>query len=60
MYSDAFLNAHFEVPGEMFSLAMEAKRRGIGGSRSKKNLPMIYGLNCPVWLVVGVGGGVKP
>ncbi|XP_068640112.1 quinolinate synthase, chloroplastic-like [Aristolochia californica] len=29
-YSDAFLTAHFEVPGEMFSLAMEAKRRGMG------------------------------
>ncbi|XP_062169342.1 quinolinate synthase, chloroplastic [Alnus glutinosa] len=30
MYCDAFLTAHFEVPGEMFSLAMEAKRRGMG------------------------------
>ncbi|XP_022748133.1 ankyrin repeat-containing protein NPR4-like [Durio zibethinus] len=27
MYYDAFLKAHFEVPGEMFSLAMKAKRR---------------------------------
>ncbi|KAI3709515.1 hypothetical protein L2E82_39277 [Cichorium intybus] len=27
MYCDAFLTAHFEVPGEMFYLAMEAKRR---------------------------------
>lgn len=30
MYCDAFLTAHFEVPGEMFSLAMEAKRRRMG------------------------------
>ncbi|KAJ4959985.1 hypothetical protein NE237_019895 [Protea cynaroides] len=30
MYRDAFLMFHFEVPGEMFSLAMEAKRRGMG------------------------------
>jgi len=29
MYGDAFLTAHFEVPGEMFSLAME-QRRGMG------------------------------
>ncbi|XP_068664937.1 quinolinate synthase, chloroplastic-like [Aristolochia californica] len=29
-YSDAFLTAHFEVPGEMFSLAMDAKKRGMG------------------------------
>nr|AFK44354.1 unknown [Lotus japonicus] len=33
MYCDAFLTAHLEVPGEMFSLAMEAKRRGMGRSR---------------------------
>ncbi|XP_057487202.1 quinolinate synthase, chloroplastic-like [Actinidia eriantha] len=30
MYCDAFVTAHFEVPGEMFSLAMEAKKRGMG------------------------------
>ncbi|KAK9117333.1 hypothetical protein Sjap_016280 [Stephania japonica] len=30
LYSDAFLAAHFEVPGEVFSLAMEAKSRGMG------------------------------
>lgn len=29
-YGDAYLTAHFEVPGEMFSLAMEAKKRGMG------------------------------
>ncbi|OWM90542.1 hypothetical protein CDL15_Pgr014845 [Punica granatum] len=38
MYSDAFLTAHFEVPGEMFSLAMEAKRRGMGVVGSTRNI----------------------
>ncbi|KAL9235611.1 hypothetical protein vseg_010356 [Gypsophila vaccaria] len=38
MYSDAFLTAHFEVPGEMFSLAMKAKRRGMGVVGSTKNI----------------------
>jgi quinolinate synthase len=26
-YSDAFLTAHFEVPGEMFNLAMQVEKR---------------------------------
>ncbi|XP_027126515.1 quinolinate synthase, chloroplastic [Coffea arabica] len=38
MYCDAFLTAHLEVPGEMFSLAMEAKRRGMGVVGSTKNI----------------------
>lgn len=38
MYCDAFLAAHFEVPGEMFSLAMEAKKRGMGVVGSTKNI----------------------
>jgi len=38
LYSDAFLSAHFEVPGEMFSLAMEAKKRGMGVVGSTKNI----------------------
>ncbi|KAK7265621.1 hypothetical protein RJT34_33243 [Clitoria ternatea] len=38
MYSDAFLTAHLEVPGEMFSLAMEAKRRGMGVVGSTQNI----------------------
>ncbi|XP_021749987.1 quinolinate synthase, chloroplastic-like [Chenopodium quinoa] len=38
MYFDAFLTAHFEVPGEMFSLAMEAKRRGMGVVGSTQNI----------------------
>ena len=36
-YSDAYIAAHFEVPGEMFTLAMEAKRErdmGVVGSTS--------------------------
>eukprot|EP01023_Acetabularia_acetabulum_P039447 TRINITY_DN3797_c0_g1_i2.p1 TRINITY_DN3797_c0_g1~~TRINITY_DN3797_c0_g1_i2.p1 ORF type:complete len:667 (+),score=133.56 TRINITY_DN3797_c0_g1_i2:137-2137(+) len=36
-YGDAYLTAHFEVPGEMFTLAMEAKRSrdmGVVGSTS--------------------------
>jgi quinolinate synthase len=38
-YRDAFLAAHFEVPGEMFSLAMEAKRsRGMGVVGSTQNI----------------------
>ncbi|XP_060204552.1 quinolinate synthase, chloroplastic isoform X2 [Lycium barbarum] len=38
MYSDAFLTAHFEVPGEMFSLAMEAKKRSMGVVGSTSNI----------------------
>ncbi|XP_047341090.1 quinolinate synthase, chloroplastic-like [Impatiens glandulifera] len=38
MYSDSFLTAHFEVPGEMFGLAMEAKNRGMGVVGSTKNI----------------------
>jgi len=38
MYCDAFLTAHFEVPGEMFSLAMEAKKRGMGVVGSTQNI----------------------
>ncbi|KAK4776897.1 hypothetical protein SAY86_005585 [Trapa natans] len=38
MYSDAFLTAHLEVPGEMFSLAMEAKKRGMGVVGSTQNI----------------------
>eukprot|EP00238_Polyblepharides_amylifera_P001044 CAMPEP_0196572562 /NCGR_PEP_ID=MMETSP1081-20130531/2593_1 /TAXON_ID=36882 /ORGANISM="Pyramimonas amylifera, Strain CCMP720" /LENGTH=631 /DNA_ID=CAMNT_0041889921 /DNA_START=521 /DNA_END=2416 /DNA_ORIENTATION=- len=37
-YSDAFQTAHFEVPGEMFTLAMEAKERGMGTVGSTKNI----------------------
>ncbi|CAH9109887.1 unnamed protein product [Cuscuta epithymum] len=38
MYCDAFLTAHFEVPSEMFSLAMGAKERGMGVVGSTKNI----------------------
>ncbi|KAE9610102.1 hypothetical protein Lal_00006080 [Lupinus albus] len=38
IYCDAFLTAHLEVPGEMFSLAMEAKRRGMGVVGSTQNI----------------------
>ncbi|KAJ0105792.1 hypothetical protein Patl1_18150 [Pistacia atlantica] len=38
MYCDAFLTAHLEVPGEMFSLAMEAKKRGMGVVGSTQNI----------------------
>ncbi|GMH41948.1 hypothetical protein BSKO_09867 [Bryopsis sp. KO-2023] len=36
-YGDAYLAAHFEVPGEMFTLAMEGRKRGMGvvGSTSQ-------------------------
>ena len=38
-YGDAYLAAHFEVPGEMFQLAMEAKRsRGMGVVGSTQNI----------------------
>lgn len=37
-YADAFLAAHFEVPGEMFTLAMEAKTRGRGVVGSTSNI----------------------
>lgn len=38
LYCDAFLTAHFEVPGEMFTLAMDAKRRGMGVVGSTQNI----------------------
>lgn len=37
-YGDAYLTAHFEVPGEMFALAMEAKARGMGCVGSTSNI----------------------
>ena len=37
-YGDAYLTAHFEVPGEMFKLAMAAKRRGAGVVGSTQNI----------------------
>lgn len=38
-YSDAFITAHFEVPGEMFTLALEAQReRGMGVVGSTSNI----------------------
>lgn len=37
-YGDAYLTAHFEVPGEMFKLAMAAKRRGMGVVGSTQNI----------------------
>lgn len=38
LYSDAYLTAHFEVPGEMFTLALDAQRRGMGVVGSTSNL----------------------
>ncbi|PKA55495.1 SufE-like protein, chloroplastic [Apostasia shenzhenica] len=38
LYCDAYLTAHLEVPGEMFSLAMEAKTRGMGVVGSTQNI----------------------
>ena len=38
-YGDAYLAAHFEVPGEMFKLAMAARRsRGMGVVGSTQNI----------------------
>lgn len=37
-YGDAYLTAHFEVPGEMFNLAMEANTRGMGVVGSTSNI----------------------
>lgn len=37
-YGDAYQTAHFEVPGEMFKLAMEAKDRGLGVVGSTQNI----------------------
>lgn len=37
-YGDAYLTAHFEVPGEMFALAIEAKARGRGVVGSTQNI----------------------
>jgi quinolinate synthase len=37
-YSDAYLAAHFEVPGEMFALAMAARARGMGVVGSTQNI----------------------
>lgn len=38
-YADAYITAHFEVPGEMFGVAMEAQRqRGMGVVGSTSNI----------------------
>jgi quinolinate synthase len=37
-YADAYHTAHFEVPGEMFSLASQAQRNGLGVVGSTANI----------------------
>ena len=37
-YGDAYVTAHFEVPGEMFKLAMRARERDMGVVGSTKNI----------------------
>lgn len=37
-YGDAYITAHFEVPGEMFTLAIEARRRGMGCVGSTRDI----------------------
>ncbi len=37
-YPDAFVTAHFEVPGEMFALALAAQKRGRGVVGSTSNI----------------------
>jgi quinolinate synthase len=37
-YGDAYLTAHFEVPGDMFTLAMAARARGMGVVGSTSNI----------------------
>ncbi|ETV94509.1 hypothetical protein H310_11819 [Aphanomyces invadans] len=37
-YADVYMTAHFEVPGEMFTLAMEAQARGRGVVGSTSNI----------------------
>ncbi len=37
-YRDAYLAAHFEVPGEMFAAAQEARTRGMGVVGSTQNI----------------------
>ncbi|KAK2080409.1 hypothetical protein QBZ16_000262 [Prototheca wickerhamii] len=37
-YADAYIAAHFEVPGEMFALGLEASRRGAGVVGSTSNI----------------------
>jgi quinolinate synthase len=37
-YGDAYIAAHFEVPGEMFTLAMEARKRSMGVVGSTQNI----------------------
>jgi quinolinate synthase len=37
-YADAFVTAHFEVPGELFQLAVDASARGMGVVGSTQNI----------------------
>ena len=37
-YGDAYLTAHFEVPGDMFGLAMDARAKGMGTVGSTQNI----------------------
>ena len=56
-YGDAYLTAHFEVPGEMFSLAMAAKRRGMGVVGSTSNiLDFIASKVCEIRLKITLPG----
>lgn len=57
-YGDAYLTAHFEVPGEMFTLAMGAKARGMGCVGSTSNiLDFISGKLKVGWDFVLLAGG---
>ncbi|XP_077250543.1 quinolinate synthase isoform X1 [Tasmannia lanceolata] len=68
IYCDAFLTAHLEVPGEMFSLAMEAKRRGMGVVGSTQNIldfikqrvqeALVRNLNDHLQFVLGTESGM--
>jgi quinolinate synthase len=42
-YGDAFVTAHFEVPGEMFQLALDAQKRGRGVVGSTSNILSFIG-----------------
>ena len=58
-YSNAYVAAHFEVPGEMFELAIEAQQRGLGCVGSTSNIKSFIEERISEVTTTGVGGRLR-
>lgn len=58
-YPDAFVTAHFEVPGEMFRLALRAQRKGRGVVGSTSNILDFIDRQVRARAAAGEGGTLR-